>query len=152
MLDFKFNIFKLSRTLNYFQMCAYEPVHKKTGLNKKELQILFSMAQFPEKKVTIGGIFEQTGFNKGQISVCVANLVKEGYLDEKVDKSSRFSSYSISKKGQKIVDILEKNTAYGRKKLMKGFTKKDIETFRTYFDRILENAEKMKGKIKFEDE
>lgn len=149
MADIKVNVFLISRSLKTLQQSAYEPVRKDTGLTQMDLQIIFSINQFPVA-VTVGSVHKQTGFNKGQISVCLTGLVKEGYLEKVEDKSSQFDSFILSDKGKELANRIEKNTAYGRKKLFKGFTQEEANKCKEYLERILNNAKELEGKVKFD--
>ena len=149
MADIKVNVFLVSRSLKTFQQSAYEPVRKDTGLNQMELQIIFAIAQAPVA-VTVGSIHKQTGFNKGQISVCISNLVKNGCLNKIENKEAQFDTFTLSEKGTEVAKRIEKNTAFGRKKLLKGFTQEEANRCKEYLERILKNAKDLDGKIKFE--
>jgi DNA-binding MarR family transcriptional regulator len=149
MADIKVNVFLISRSLKALQQSAYEPVRKDTGLTQMDLQIIFSINQFPVA-ATVGSVHKQTGFNKGQISVCFAGLVKKGYLEKVDDKSSQFDSFILSDKGKELANRIEKNTAYGRKKLFKGFTQEEANKCKEYLERILNNAKELEGKVKFD--
>ena len=149
MADIKVNVFLVSRSLKTLQQSAYEPVRKDTGLTQMDLQIIFSINQFPVA-ATVGSVHKQTGFNKGQISVCFTGLVKKGYLEKVDDKSSQFDSFILSDKGKELANRIEKNTAYGRKKLFKGFTQEEANKCKEYLERILNNAKELEGKVKFD--
>ncbi len=149
MADIKVNVFLISRSLKTLQQSAYEPVRKDTGLTQMDLQIIFSINQFPVA-ATVGSVHKQTGFNKGQISVCFTGLVKKGYLEKVDDKSSQFDSFILSDKGKELANRIEKNTAYGRKKLFKGFTQEEANKCKEYLERILSNAKELEGKVKFD--
>ena len=147
--DLKINVFLISRTLKALQMSAYDPIRKETGLSQMELQIAFTIYHFPGGS-TVGSIHKQTGFNKGQISVSVSNLVKHGYLEKTDTKGSNVDVFALSEKGFELTKRIEKNTSHGRKKLLKGFTKEELNNCADYLDRIFKNAEELKNKIKFE--
>jgi DNA-binding MarR family transcriptional regulator len=149
MSDIKVNVFVITRSFKALQQGAYEPIRKKTGLNQMELQIIYSMAQSPVD-ATIGDIYKQTQFNKGQISVCVARLFKKDYVIQS-GMRGRFETYCLSEKGKDTADQIEKNASYGRKKLLEGFTKEEIKNFENYLQRLMSNASKAHGKPKFEE-
>lgn len=149
MADIKINIFLVSRSLKRLQQSAYAPIRKKTGLGQMDLQIIFTLSHFPVA-ATVGSVHKHTGFNKGQISVCLAGLLKKGYLEKIDDKRNPFDLFVLSEKGKEIADNISRNTAYGRKKLLKGFTQEEAKKAKEYLERILQNAKDLDGKIKFE--
>lgn len=148
MVDIKVNVFLISRSLKTLQQSAYEPIRKDTGLTQMELQIIFSISQLPIS-ATVGNIHKQTGFNKGQISVCLSNLLKNGYLEKIENKETQIDSFTLSEKGKELAKRIEKSTAHGRKKLFKGFTQEEVDKCKEYLGRMLENAkEELDGKNK----
>ena len=147
MADIKVNVFYVSRFFKALQQSAYEPTRKETGLTQMDLQIVFNMNQHI-KAATVGDIQKQTGFNKGQISVCVANLFKAGYITKIKKDDTRFEAYELSEKGREIAEKLERDTAEGRKKLLKGFTREDMKIFHGYIKRIIKNAEESGADLK----
>jgi DNA-binding MarR family transcriptional regulator len=131
------------------QQSAYEPIRKDTGLAQMELQIIFSISQFPVA-ATVGIIHRQTGFNKGQISVCVGNLYDKGYLMKIKNEKTQFDSFVLSDKGKEIAGRIEKNTSIGRQKLLTGFTQEEADKFKEYLERMQKNAKEFEGKVNFE--
>lgn len=148
MADMKINVFLISRSLKKLQQCAYEPIRKDTGLTQMDLQIVFTIYQFPVP-ATVGSIHKHTYFNKGQISVCVANLLKKGYI-KKAEFNSQFDAYVLTEKGNETAGRIERNTAQGRKRLFKDFTQEEVNMCRDFLNRMLENAQNCDPKsIKF---
>lgn len=149
MADIKVNVFMISRSFKALQQSAYAPIRKSTGLGQMELQIIFTVFHFPVP-ATISGIHRHTYFNKGQISVCVSNLLKGGFLKKVPNGNSCFDAFELTEKGVETAKRIAKNTARGRKKLLKGFTDEEAAILTDYLERIMKNAEKYNGKIKFD--
>jgi DNA-binding MarR family transcriptional regulator len=147
--DIKVNVFLVSRSMKALQQSAYEPIKKDTGLTQMELQIIFSIKQSPVA-VTVGAIHRQTGFNKGQISVCVGNLYEKGYLTKVENSKNQFDAFVLSQKGDSIAERIEKNTSLGRKKLLAGFTQEEADKFKEFLERLQKNAKEFEGKVDFE--
>lgn len=138
MTDIKINVFLTSRLLKRLQQSAYAPIRKETGLNQMELQIIFTLNQM-KKPATVGDIYKLTEFNKGHISVSVANLAEAGYLKIKNTKKSLYDTYELTKKGANVAQEIENNTLKGRKILFKGFSDAEMQKIQEYFDRMKQN-------------
>ncbi len=149
MADVKINVFMVSRSLKALQQSAYIPIRKRTGLSQMELQVIFTIFHFP-MPATIGSIHKYTYFNKGQISVSVSSLLKGGFLKKVPNGNSCFDAFELTESGIEIAKQIAKNTARGRKKLFKGFSDEEVAKVVEYLNRLLKNAEKYNGKVKFD--
>ena len=138
MVDVSTNVFLISRGFRQLILEAYAPIRKKTGLGQMDLQIIFALYKNP--CMTVGEIYRNTRFNRGQISTCVSRMIKKGYIEIFDRGNTRFDTYVLTKNGLEAAKIIETNAKNGRKKLFKNFTKEDIQAFQCYLDRILENV------------
>ena len=150
MADISANVFLISRGFRALILKAYEPVREKTKLGQMELQIIYAL--FHQSRMTVGEIFKNTQFNKGQISTCVSKLTKRGFVEVVDRANTRFDAYALTDKGMEAAKEIDENTKKGRKLFLKGFTKEDAQNFQAYLDRILENIGEFDKAIKNSDE
>ena len=150
MADISANVFLISRGFRALILKAYEPVRDKTKLGQMELQIIYAL--FHQPRMTVGEIFKNTQFNKGQISTCVSKLSKRGFVEVVDRANTRFDAYSLTSKGMEAAKEIDENAKKGRKRFLKGFTKDEMADFQKYLDRILENIGEFDKAIKDSDE
>ena len=150
MADISANVFLISRGFRALILKAYEPVRDKTKLGQMELQIIYAL--FHQPRMTVGEIFKNTQFNKGQISTCVSKLSKRGFVEVVDRANTRFDAYSLTSKGMEAAKEIDENAKKGRKRFLKGFTKEEMVDFQKYLDRILENIGEFDKAIKDSDE
>ena len=150
MADISANVFLIGRGFRALILKAYEPVREKTKLGQMELQIIYAL--FHQSRMTIGEIFKNTQFNKGQISTCVSKLTKRGFVEVVDRANTRFDAYVLTDKGIEAAKEIDENAKKGRKLFLKGFTKEDTQNFQAYLDRILENIGEFDQAIKNSDE
>ena len=137
MADLNANIYLISRGFKALVASAYEPIRDHTGLTQMECQIIFTLSKFP--CCTVGGIYKNSSFNKGQISTSVANIIKHGYAKIVKKEGCRFDNYELTEKGVEIAKEIDENVKKGRKHFLKGFTAEETKELQGYLDRILKN-------------
>lgn len=150
MADISANVFLISRGFRTLILKAYEPVRDKTKLGQMELQIIYAL--FHQSRMTVGEVFKNTQFNKGQISTCISKLTKRGFVEVVDRANTRFDAYALTDKGMEAAKEIDENAKKGRKRFLKGFTKEDVQNFQAYLDRILENIGEFDQAIKNSDE
>ncbi|MGD9807819.1 MAG: MarR family winged helix-turn-helix transcriptional regulator [Deferribacterales bacterium] len=80
----------------------YEKI-KETGVTFAQFEVLVVVYHF--QPMTVNAIIDKTLSTIGNISLVIANLVKEGYLDSVPDpKDKRSKLISLTKKGEKFMD------------------------------------------------
>ncbi len=149
MADISANVFLISRGFRSLILKAYEPVRERTKLGQMELQIIYAL--FHQPRMTVGEIFKNTQFNKGQISTCVSKLVKRGYVVIVDRANTRFDAYILTDTGMEAAKEIDENAKKGRKRFLKGFTKEEAAQFQNFLERILGNIGEFDQAIKDSD-
>ena len=137
MTDFNANVYLINRGFKALIASAYEPIRDRTGLTQMECQIIFTLSKFPCS--TVGGIYKNSNFNKGQISISVANIIKHDFARIVKKEGCRFDCYELTEKGVELAKEIDENVKNGRKHFLKGFTAEEVKDLQAYLDRILNN-------------
>lgn len=120
----------------------YMNIKEKYDLKQIDLDILLYYQLNPDSSAS--NICQDLGFNKGQISKALEQLVLYGYLKSTQDpKDRRYITYSVTDKSECVIKDITDRRHETEKTVFKGITESEINTMQSILLKFFKNIEEL---------
>jgi DNA-binding MarR family transcriptional regulator len=136
---FGYRFHRISRALGQ-HMLAH--VGREYGLNLAEYRVMTVLAN--RKSPSIRDIALHTGLDKAHVTRALANLVKRGIADRRIDAGDRrLRDVRLTAQGMTMIRAVDRFVLARQKRLERRLTKSEIEAFWNAMSVLSEEADKM---------
>lgn len=114
----------------------------KTGVPRSQHRLLMNLYFHSESSQR--DLAEAFEVSTATIAGLVKKLEKNGYVAREMDqKDNRYNKVTLTDKGEEIVKSSKQIFEKADKELLQGFSTQEIQQLNTYWDRLIENINKM---------
>ena len=125
----------------------YNGLRKEYGLKQVEIDVLLYKYLLPDKVAS--DIAKELCIPKGHVSLAMDGLMDKKYIKSKRDEEDRrFVRFTITKKGMKVAEELNKIKNFVNDRLLEGMTEEDIDAFDRISTKLLANVDELMVDVK----
>ena len=125
----------------------YNGLRKEYGLKQVEIDVLLYKYLLPDKVAS--DIAKELCIPKGHVSLAMDGLMDKKYIRSKRDEEDRrFVRFTITKKGMKVAEELNKIKNFVNDRLLEGMTEEDIDAFDRISTKLLANVDELMVDVK----
>ena len=143
----KIDVLLRGRKIKKLTDSIYNGLRKEHGLKQVEIDVLLYKYLLPEKVAS--DIAKELCIPKGHVSLAMDGLMDKKYIKSKRDEEDRrFVRFTITKKGMKVAEELNKIKNFVNDRLLEGMTEDEIDAFDRITEKLLTNVDELMADIK----